>query len=277
MTKAKDLAQEPARIPRVRIGGYVLLARMADKGRATIAGTAGEYHFDCPVDNMLFGFKGVKGAEVKPLLASGASDAEIAAWLDTHGTPKTASEITAWGDSIVTTSLYNDPEKRDWFITECERLGLKPETATFCDYLDADDRASFPQALKTADGKRVLVIGLDPALLDFSSPDFAAFPGMTAAKVLAGLTAAEEGMKALGYDAHNCLIDFGQTAEAVVTACLQQRQFDCILIGAGVRAVPSHFLLFEKLINVVHEHAPRSKICFNTKPTDSMEAFQRWV
>ncbi len=273
MTKSKNLTQEPARSPRVRIGGYVLLARMADKGRAVINGTAGEYHFDCPVDNMLFGFKGVKGAEVKPLLASGASDDEIAAWLDTHGTPKTPAEITAWGDSIVATSLYNDPEKRDWFIAECERLGMKPATSTFCDYLDANDRASFPSARV----RSVLVIGLDPALIDFSSPDFAAFPGMTAAKVLAGLTAAEEGIKALGYDAHHCLTDFGQTAEAVVTAQLQQRQFDCILIGAGVRAVPSNFILFEKLINVVHEHAPRSKICFNTKPSDTLEALQRWI
>jgi hypothetical protein len=273
MTSPKDLTKQPARSPRVRIGGYVLLARMADKGRASINGTAGEYHFDCPVDNMLFGFKGVKGADVKPLLASGASDAEIADWLNTHGTPKTAAEITAWGDSIVATNPYHDPAKKEWFAGECLRLGLNPETVTFCDYLDADDRASFPASR----AKSVLVIGLDPVLIDFTAPEFAAFPGASAEKVLAGLKAAEEGMKALGYDAHNCLIDFGQTAEAVVTACLKQRQFDCILIGAGVRAVSSNFLLFEKLINVVHAHAPRSKICFNTKPTDSMEAFQRWV
>ena len=125
--------------------------------------------------------------------------------------------------------------------------------------------------------KSALIIGLDPELIDFSSPDFAAFPGMTAAKVMAGLTAAEEGLKAVGYDAHHCLTDFGQTAEAVVTAQLQRRQFDCILIGAGLRAVPSNFILFEKLINVVHEHAPRSKICFNTKPSDTLEALQRWI
>lgn len=125
--------------------------------------------------------------------------------------------------------------------------------------------------------KRVLVIGLDPALIDFSDPNYAAFPGMTAAKVLAGLTAAEEGLKALGYDAHHCLTDFGQTAEAVVTAQLQRQQFDCILIGAGVRAVPSHFILFEKLINVVHAHAPHAKICFNTNPSDTLEALRRWI
>lgn len=122
-----------------------------------------------------------------------------------------------------------------------------------------------------------MIIGLDPVLIDFSSPEFAAFPGMTAAKVLAGLAAAEEGLKAFGYDTQQCLTDFGQTAEAVVTAQLQRRQFDCILIGAGVRTVPSNFILFEKLINVVHEHAPRSKICFNTKPSDTLEALQRWV
>jgi hypothetical protein len=136
-----------------------------------------------------------------------------------------------------------------------------------------------PQSQSSSDtAKRsALIIGLDPELIDFSSPDFAAFPGMTAEKVLAGLTAAEEGLKALGYDAHHCLTDFGQTAEAVVTAQLRRRQFDCILIGAGVRAVPSNFILFEKLINVVHEHAPRSKICFNTKPSNTLEALQRWI
>jgi hypothetical protein len=125
--------------------------------------------------------------------------------------------------------------------------------------------------------KSALIIGLDPSLIDFSSPDFAAFPDMTAAKVLAGVTAAEEALKALGYDAQHCLTDFGQTAEAIVTARLQRQQFDCVLIGAGLRAVPSNLILFEKLINVVHEHAPRSRISFNTKPSDTLEALQRWI
>jgi hypothetical protein len=133
------------------------------------------------------------------------------------------------------------------------------------------------QDLKSVERKSVVIIGLDPSLIDFSSPDFAAFPGLTAEKVMAGITAAEEGLKALGYDAQHCHIDFGQTAEAVVTAALQKNRYDCILIGAGVRAVPSNFILFEKLINVIHEHAPYSKICFNTNPSDTLDALRRWV
>jgi hypothetical protein len=125
--------------------------------------------------------------------------------------------------------------------------------------------------------KSALLIGLDPNLIDFSSPDFEAFPGMTAAKVMAGLDAAVEGMKSLGYEAQHCLTDFGETAVEIVTAQLQRRHFDCVLIGAGVRTTSSNFILFEKLVNVVHVHAPRSKICFNTKPSDTLEALQRWI
>jgi hypothetical protein len=130
---------------------------------------------------------------------------------------------------------------------------------------------------KSTERKSVVIIGLDPWLIDFTSPDFAAFPGLTAEKVLAGITSAEEGLKALGYDAMHCLIDFGQTAEAVVAAELQKQPFDCVLIGAGIRAVPTNFFLFEKLINVVHEHAPNAKICFNTNPSDTLDALRRWI
>jgi hypothetical protein len=125
------------------------------------------------------------------------------------------------------------------------------------------------------DRKSVLVIGLDPALIDFSQPGYA--PGMTARKVLAGLKSSEEELIRLGYSVQTCLTDFGETAEAVVQGHLKQQRFDCILIGAGVRANPSNFLLFEKLINVAHEHAPQARICFNTLPSDSAAAVKRWI
>jgi hypothetical protein len=123
--------------------------------------------------------------------------------------------------------------------------------------------------------KSVLVIGLDPTLIDFSQPGYA--PGMDATKVFAGLKSSEEELTGLGYSVEMCLTDFGETAEAVVQGRLERRRFDCVLIGAGVRANPSNLLLFEKLINVVHEHAPQAKICFNTLPSDTAAAVQRWL
>ena len=126
-----------------------------------------------------------------------------------------------------------------------------------------------------ADRKNVLVIGLDPGLIDFSKPGYA--PGMNASKVWAGLKSSEDELIGLGYNVQTCLTDFGETAEAVVQNQLKQKRFDCVLIGAGVRANPSNLLLFEKLVNVVHEHAPQAKLCFNTLPSDTAAAVQRWL
>lgn len=125
------------------------------------------------------------------------------------------------------------------------------------------------------DKKSVLVVGLDPTLIDFSDPGYP--PGMNTTKVLAGIKSSEDELTRLGYSVQTCLTDFGETAEAVVQNHLKQKGFDCVLIGAGVRTNPSNFMLFEKLIIMVHEHAPQAKLCFNTKPSDTAQAVQRWL
>lgn len=47
---AKDLTNDYPRSPRELLAGYVVAARTLDKCRAVIAGTQGEYHFNCPLD-----------------------------------------------------------------------------------------------------------------------------------------------------------------------------------------------------------------------------------
>ncbi len=71
------------------------------------------------------------------------------------------------------------------------------------------------------------------------------------------------------------MVDFGTAAARVVRAQLEQRPFDCVLIGAGIRLNAANTALFETVINIVHTHAPRAKLCFNTKATDTAEAVQR--
>ncbi|HEY0793111.1 MAG TPA: DUF5069 domain-containing protein [Chthoniobacterales bacterium] len=140
MKNAKDLTQEPPRSPREHLGPYIILARALDKGRADLAGTVGDYHFDCPLDNMLFGFKGVKGEDVKALLEKGASDEEVVSWLDSHGSSKSPEEIKAWAAGVEGARPYDDPERREWFSGECAKIGLDPSKNTLFDWLEADDR-----------------------------------------------------------------------------------------------------------------------------------------
>jgi hypothetical protein len=54
-----DLTKQPPRSPRVRLGGYVILPRMLDKGRATVAGKHGEYRYACPLDGRFLEFAGI--------------------------------------------------------------------------------------------------------------------------------------------------------------------------------------------------------------------------
>ena len=148
IANAKDLTKEAATSPRHRTGGYAILARMTDKARADIAGTIGEYHTDCPLDHMLLDWKGVEYAGVRKALEEGASDDEIASYLDSHGTPRTREEIRAWSESMEKVTMHGDPEKGSWFDGECRKLGLDPATTTLFEWLDADDRATYstPQA-----------------------------------------------------------------------------------------------------------------------------------
>ncbi len=120
--------------------------------------------------------------------------------------------------------------------------------------------------------KRILLIGLDPSVVNYER-----WPGLTAEKLEMGLRRDESTLNETGYNAEICFVDHGATAEDVVRSKLLETNFDCVLVGAGVRTDDEEFLLFEKLINVVHEYAPKARICFNTGPTDSVAAVQRWV
>jgi hypothetical protein len=123
--------------------------------------------------------------------------------------------------------------------------------------------------------KRVLLVGIDPELVDFTDPTLP--PGLNAAKVRAALQADVARMTTLGFRVTECYTDLGDTAAAVVAEALRTNTYDCVLVGGGARIPPANLLLFEKLINTIHEGAPRSKICFNTNPADSAEAVQRWI
>jgi len=141
----KDLSKEAPRSPRIRVGGYAILGRTIDKCRALVAGDIGEYHFDCPLDNMLFGFKGVKGDDFKAQIEGGAGDQEIMEWLNQTGEKKTPSEIKRWSEKMEASSLYDDLEKHEFFVKEAKKLGLQPEKTTTFDWLEVDDKTTHAQ------------------------------------------------------------------------------------------------------------------------------------
>jgi hypothetical protein len=124
--------------------------------------------------------------------------------------------------------------------------------------------------------KKVLLIGIDPKLIDANLST--ATTGWDANRVRAAAQAANKRLVELGYELQSCLLDPRWTDESVVSDTLSREKFDCIMVGAGVRVLSQNTILFEKIINTIHQKAPSSsKICFNTNPADTVEAILRWV
>ncbi len=139
-----DLTQQPPRSDRVRIGGYVILARMLDKGRATLAGTNGDYHYDCPVDKRFLEFAGVEAEAIKQQLAGGAGDGDILKWIEANSTTNpSAAEIQAWS-SHQEQRAPGDLGSREFFSELHKGAGPEREDIhTWFDLLDLDDFVSF--------------------------------------------------------------------------------------------------------------------------------------
>jgi hypothetical protein len=141
-----DLTQRPPRSPRVRLGGYVLLPRILDKGRAAIAGKLGAYHFAGKgMDRHFFNFVGLDHEALKAELAKGGGDSDALAWIQANAkTPRQPWEIAAWSEYHSRRTPDSDAETIKYFADEVKKFSATREDInTWFDLLDLDDYCSF--------------------------------------------------------------------------------------------------------------------------------------
>ncbi|GBG37675.1 hypothetical protein [Mycobacterium montefiorense] len=119
-------------------------------------------------------------------------------------------------------------------------------------------------------------IGLDPDVIDYSSPDFAQFPGLSKEKLRTANNDNVVALRAAGYDVDNCLIDFGETGVDKARTSLASKRYDAVLIGAGVRLIASNTLLFESIVNAAHITQPGCRFVFNRAAVATPDDIRRW-
>lgn len=144
LKNAPDLTERPPRSPRVRLGGFVLLPRILDKGRAVVAGTNGEYNYDCPSDQRFFAFTGVDANALKEQIASGKGDGELLEWVRANSKIKRSEwEIMAWS-SYAEQRVPTDAESREFFHSlHAKAAPNRDDIGTWFDLLDLDDYITF--------------------------------------------------------------------------------------------------------------------------------------
>ena len=142
---APDLTQRPPRSPRSRLGGYVLLPRMLDKGRATLVNKNGEYHYNCPVDQHILNFLGIDPNELLGELKTGKGDGEILEWINKNAKNKRQPwEIQQWSDYHDRRGPDSDAETIQFFAEYVAKFSkTREDIKTWADLLELDDFVSF--------------------------------------------------------------------------------------------------------------------------------------
>lgn len=143
---APDHTRRPPRSPRVRLGGYVLLPRILDKGRAALAGKLGEYHYAGKgMDRHFFNFVGLDHESLKQELAKGGGDWEILNWIKANAKHQHQPwEIAAWSDYHERRTPDGDIETLAFITDRLRKLSaVREDVHTWFDYLDLDDHCTF--------------------------------------------------------------------------------------------------------------------------------------
>lgn len=141
---APDLTRHPPRSAYVRLGGYVHLPRLIDKARAVAAGKAGEFHYNCPLDQRFFAFTGIDHEAFMAEIKAGKGDVELLAYVREHAKPRRQPfEIAAWS-AWFERLAPSDPDTRAFF-TEVHRKNAakRDDIVTWFDWLDLDDYVTY--------------------------------------------------------------------------------------------------------------------------------------
>ncbi len=144
-----DLTKEFPRSARDKWQGVVMLARAIDKGKATAAGTNGEYNFDCPMDQAVFGFLNIQGPQLLEVIKKSNGDAGIEDYTRAFVAAKSPEEIEQFNHQF----LERRPDGDSIGFFEDLRNKVAPDrtdVVTWVDVLDLDEKRNVPKRTASA-------------------------------------------------------------------------------------------------------------------------------
>lgn len=144
-----DLTKEYPRSARDKWQGVVMLGRAIDKGKATAAGTNGEYNFDCPMDQAVFGFLNIDGKQLLEVIKKSDGDASIEDYTRAFVAAKSPDEIEQFNQQF----LERRPDGDSIGFFEDLRKSVAPDRTdivTWVDVLDLDEKRNVPKRTASA-------------------------------------------------------------------------------------------------------------------------------
>ena len=139
-----DLTKNYPRSVSEKMFGVVQLGRAVDKGKALAHGNVGEYHYNCGMDQAVFGFLGIDHEALLDVIKNAKSDAEIEAYLKPFVDKKSPEQIEQWNREWLT----HKPEGESLQYFTQLRNQIAPDrtdVTSWPDLLDLDEKRTVPK------------------------------------------------------------------------------------------------------------------------------------
>ena len=140
-----DLTTSYPRSVRDKLFGLVQIGRAIDKGKATAAGTNGEYNFDCPMDDAVFEFLGIDGDKLLEVIKNAKSDADVESYVKGFIDKKSPQEIETWNKEWLAHTPDNDDSRKYFLELRNQVAPDRTDVTTWADILDLDEKRPVPK------------------------------------------------------------------------------------------------------------------------------------
>ena len=141
-----DLTKQFPRSVKAKIAGVTMIARTTDKAKAQLAGTIGEYHYNCPMDQGVFGFLGIDHEKFLDTVKNAKSDADIESYVKTFADKKSPAEIEGFNEAIVTRGPEKGSDAEKYFLETRKALDAsRTDITSWADLLDLEEKRDVPR------------------------------------------------------------------------------------------------------------------------------------
>jgi hypothetical protein len=146
-----DLTKSYPRSVKDTVAGVVMLARTADKAKAKNDGDLGEYHYNCPMDQAVFGFLGIDHEAFLEAVKNAKSDADIEAYAKPFVAKKSPAEVAEWNATFLQSKPAPGSDSETYFLDLRNQVAPdRTDVVAWADLLDLDEKREVPRRATAA-------------------------------------------------------------------------------------------------------------------------------
>ncbi|MDQ2858636.1 MAG: DUF5069 domain-containing protein [Candidatus Eremiobacteraeota bacterium] len=141
-----DLTTSFPRSVKDKVAGVVMLGRAIDKGKAVAHGNVGEYNFNCPMDQAVFGFLGIDQAQLLEKIKQTKDDGEIEAFAKPFVAKKSSQELEQFNAGFLQSSPAAGSDGEKYFYELRGKVAPdRTDVTAWADLLDLDEKRDVPK------------------------------------------------------------------------------------------------------------------------------------